>query len=318
MSAKTHDVTFRILYGEKVFSPRCKNPRALVKCETVTLPLVEVEEKDAPVALRVIWNEKNKAPVDYRLYHGKLYCEKGAVDDLLADKQIGIGPYSGIRTIDENWSFTEKPITKDLVEWKYSSARSYPLEDQITEAQNWIDSHLIVDGVAYKQTKEPGYDIDYNLAFGGWWSCHISPDGEYNANEFEYVSSRADKVREEWPKAYVVVDGRIEVLIPEAVTQPTHKEQKLHHYLTEAAKKVEEVLYDTMRYACGFDCQRNWVEGGFTVNDTDPSPCTGCFFNETDCAVKALQVALTSIESDLETLNAKIERRSKRDYDLQN
>lgn len=311
-----YDVEFHIRYRKKVIPPRCKVPRILEKEDVQTHHIEGVKGHEAPVAMRVHWDEQDKAPTDYRLYHGELFKACNAEDErrTLCPQLLKASFYSQAHPLYAARIFKEAPITKDLPEW--SPRYGYcSLDAQIEKVREFTSRYLLIDGRLHEKSGEPQYSVASNLGFGRWWSARIcETDGTHNANDSICLQAEAEKIRAEHPEVSETFEGRIEVLIPEAVAEPSRTERT---YL-ENANKLLALFQSTVKAVQGRLCgeRERWGENGRESIDPYIPHCEECpLANDSECVVQTLETRAQALKNEAKAIEADLAERRKRGWD---
>ncbi len=214
---------------EEIYLPskRHRIPRIREVEETVAVELREVKKEDAPVAMVV---------TDYKTYldqdgNGKFGLRDSAFlaidEQLYSEKRdMGGGLDRGSYSFDQFLRDIER--SGDCRHAWNASKRSK--EDMLQSVEDFVNSHVMIDGVIYQETNEPRYVV---LTFGlghnhggtglfvdMLYNENISKDNYFNALQRDEAIAYATTVatRRGDTKSIEMIDKKnIEVLMPEMV-----------------------------------------------------------------------------------------------------
>lgn len=209
-------VTVHGTYTRSEVPPRCRKPRPVLYDTTATVTVESVSSSAAPVALRVTeLRDDERAPSEIRTYQGRLYAPHESYY-----RQEG-------PTVPGDSRFPSEVTTH-----RYDHASSS--EEFLAAIIDAYKPFLIIDGIVWAETSEPGYLV---ATFGigginGTTSLMVSDRTDYGtlfrADEFEAARAHAVEVSRDRGDRADQYEGEaaetyraIEVLIPEAVTLVT-------------------------------------------------------------------------------------------------
>jgi len=180
---------------------RHRIPRIREVEEVVAVELREVKKDDAPVAM-VVTDYQSYLDENGKNQFGLRDCNFHAVDgQLYSEKRDMSGSLDrGVYSFDEFLDDLER--SGDCRRAWNASERSK--EDMLRSVAAFMDSHLMIDGVIYKQTNEPRYVVmTFGLGHnhGGTammitqhYNSNISKDCYFTALERDKAVAYADKV----------------------------------------------------------------------------------------------------------------------------
>lgn len=175
-------VTVHGTYTRSEVPPRCRKPRPVLYDTTATVTVESVSSSAAPVALRVTeLRDEERAPSEIRTYQGRLYAPHESYY-----RQEG-------PTVPGDSRFPSEVTTH-----RYDHASSS--EEFLSAIIDAYKPFLIIDGIVWAETSEPGYLV---ATFGiggvnGTTSLMVSDRTDYGtlfrADEFEAARAHAVEV----------------------------------------------------------------------------------------------------------------------------
>lgn len=193
---------------EEHLPPRCKKPRAKVASGSVEVSLQSYTSEEAPVAFRILrWN--GEVEKELRLADGACWepveGERGRSAAALVDHALRNNNPGAFLQYEDG-----STLADDV--YRYAARTLHAVEDCARELE---ESFVLVDGEAWRITKEPGYSVS---AFGGGDAC-VSVDRTHRAgwNALQLTEAEAAAKKRAAPDGEVSILDRIEVLLPEAV-----------------------------------------------------------------------------------------------------
>ncbi len=228
-------INSKIRYEEEYLPTKCHRiPRIRAVEETVQLELRELSRKDTPVAMVVTdyksyvdetgENQFGLRDTPYLAVDGQLFTEKRDMQGSL-DK----GPFTTEqflhnvkRTADCTWS------------WHKNKDR----ESMLRDLKEFVDSHVLIDGVFFRKAGEPRYVIHTfglghnhggtSLSVSNYYNENIRKDNYFNALQREEALAYARDVatkRGDTESLGTFEVKNIQVLIPEMVRCNPNLEQ---------------------------------------------------------------------------------------------
>lgn len=252
LEARCVEVEQSFYYSEEVLPPRCRNARYRKQLMRRSESIPKAGFDEAPVAFVV--TEDGMAR-EIRALNGKLYeKEAGFVSRgyFLSGCGRGFSAWVPAGEIDELEAFEAEEPNGGMPRRELYGSRG----EQCGRATRWLMEHAAIGGELWARCGEPSYA----LYAGGVLS--IAPNGSFNALERD-LAIRASKARwERWHSAASWSESlsgagaaRIDVLMPQCVTRPSHAE------ISEwkAAAEAEGLLNSV---ACVYsDAGLEWPEG---------------------------------------------------------
>lgn len=221
-------------YTEQIILKRCRKPRPVKLKGTMSISVHEVSSKDAPIAIlehnKTFSDETNQygpITIEYRWWHNELWL----LDKLQRYSHAPLETQTA-----QQFTLDPYPMTNGTS--YYTAYRTRQEQRQAT--MNWASTILFIDGMRWKQAKEPRYTIytfglGYNHAGIG---TSLSVDNHYNPNISKSRYFRIDQeakaletaiaiaLRRGDDKAvsYIKKHTTFDILIPEAIRLNPNKE----------------------------------------------------------------------------------------------
>ena len=311
-----YEVDFHIQHWTRVLPQRCKVERALLKEVVQTHRIEGITAEEAPVAMRMHWAEEGKGPTDYRLHHGELYKACDAVEEgrVLCPQFVEGDRFSSqLLPLPEGHSFKEKPVSKDLPEWTYWHD-NLVLNKQAEKVRDFTSTYLLIGGKLHRKANEPQYSVAASHGFRRRWHAYTREgEGSYNANDRIPLEAKAQQFRADHPDASVFIDGHIEVLVPEAVAEPSHAERTYLNHARELQKLFLDTVEKAQKQLCGERIR--WGRNGLEPVDPYIPHCEGCpLAGNDECVVQALEARAQALGNEAEAINAELAERRKRGW----
>lgn len=230
-----------IRYAKKVLPNRCRKERRLTVEETKDYELTQMTDEEFPVAFRVTqYDARTGKPVvtEIRQHTSMLFI---ATEQFTPNSEL---LFYNDHPVNAKYALPQRKDTmipsKQLPEWQ-SYDEEYVEMRMRQHVIDWISGHPVFNGQLWEPSPEPGW----RLLGNPWFSTEIESEAEisdrveYNALELTQMLADA---REKNPDVQVHPSKDcIEVLIPEAVIRPTHKERQRMKNLTYAIPKLHEL-----------------------------------------------------------------------------
>ena len=209
-------VTVHGTYTRDEIPPRCRKPRPVTYDATATVDVAAVTGQDAPVAFRI--TKPGGGTYEIRTHAGKLYAQYKPFS-----RQVE-------PTVPGDSRFPAEVTADNVRMWRDASTA----EEFHATVRELFSRHLIIDGIVWTETSEPGYLVatfgigGINGSTGLMVSDRKDHGVLFRADEFEEARAHAAEVsrkRGDRQDRYTPQEAEryraIEVLIPEAVTLVT-------------------------------------------------------------------------------------------------
>ena len=296
-------VTTRIRHLDKVVPRHCRKERCVERGTWVKTCLAKAPEADAPVALRLTGCGGDKEGREYRLWRGSLYVECPDPENVLCDHLMPAPADSGVQRLPEGYSDEDEPVSDRLPAWR-GEYEACGFDAKLSELSEWLGRYALVGDRLWQKAEEPMYEIEKSRFVRRKWTARIRDKGQYNALEYGKLAAMRDLAASGHPEISASIEGRIEVLIPEAVAAPRSAESK---GLT-VSDGFLVAAFDLLDWAAGtLGCSGEAsIEHG-----CDPCP----FLGSESCRLDSIRETLSAVEGKRDALKEDLARRARRGFD---